>query len=131
WQRYGNNLPQVEFLPARPTSPVFAYPYARSHESLQQLARRDKPHPCFGYKMEFVNPASGGPGMPTMGACIQLLPRGFAGAPYRSTDGTVYSVIEGRGHAVIGGTRFEFGPRDAFVVPSWQTHTLHADEDAV
>lgn len=131
WLRYGNNLLPVEFRPAGATSPVFAYPYARSRESLQQLARVDKPHPCFGHKMGFVNPASGGPAMPTMGACIQLLPRGFSGAPYRSTDGTVYSVIEGRGHAVIGGARFEFAPRDVFVVPSWQTHTLHAAEDAV
>ena len=37
--------------------------------------------PAIGHKMEFVNPASGGPAMPTMGAFIQLLPTGFGGKP--------------------------------------------------
>jgi gentisate 1,2-dioxygenase len=131
WLRYGNNLLPLEFRPAGSTSPVFAYPYARSRDSLEQLARVDKPHPCFGHKMEFVNPATGGPAMPTMGAYLQLLPRGFSGQPYRSTDGTVYSVIEGEGRAVIGGKAFEFSARDTFVVPSWQAHALHASAETV
>jgi len=131
WLRYGNNLLPVEFRLEGMTSPVFAYPYARSRESLAQRARVDKAHACFGYKMEFVNPASGGPAMPTMGAYIQLLPKGYSGKPYRSTDGTVYSVIEGEGRAVIGGKAFEFAPRDAFVVPAWQSHTLHATSETV
>ena len=47
------------------------------------------------------------------------------------TDGAVYSVVEGRGHAEIGGQRFDFGPRDTFVVPSWAPLRLSAAEDAV
>ena len=35
--------------------------------------------------------------MPTIGTFIQLLPSGFATAPYRSTDGTVYVAVEGSG----------------------------------
>jgi gentisate 1,2-dioxygenase len=66
-----------------------------------------------------------------MGAYIQRLPKGFSGQPYRSTDGTVFSVIEGAGRAVIGGASFEFGARDTFVVPSWQAYALHAAEDSV
>jgi gentisate 1,2-dioxygenase len=81
--------------------------------------------------MEFVNPATGGPAMPTMGAYIQLLAKGFSGHPYRSTDGTVYSVIEGSGRAVIGGEAFEFTARDTFVVPSWQSCALSASEETV
>ena len=49
----------------------------------------------------------------------------------RSTDGTVFSVIEGSGRAVIGGKAFEFTARDTFVVPSWQTYALHAAEASV
>jgi gentisate 1,2-dioxygenase len=131
WLRHGNNLRPIEFRPAGATSPVFAYPYARSRESLAQLASVDRPDECFGHKMEFVNPASGGPAMPTMGAYIQRLPKGFSGRPYRSTDGTVYSVIEGEGRAVIGGETFEFTARDTFVVPAWQAHTLQAARDTV
>jgi gentisate 1,2-dioxygenase len=131
WLRYGNNLLPVGFQPRNATSPVFAYPYSRSRESLEQLARADKPHASFGHKLEFVNPARGGPAMPTMGAYIQLLPKGFHGKPYRGTDGTVFSVIEGQGRVVIGGKAFEFSPRDVFVVPAWQTYTLQAAATAV
>jgi gentisate 1,2-dioxygenase len=85
--------------------------------------------------MRYVNPATGGWPMPTIGTFMQLLPAGFQGKPYRSTDGTVFSVVEGEGIAVItrGGQnwRFAFGPRDHFVVPSWHSVRFEAQEDAV
>jgi gentisate 1,2-dioxygenase len=131
WLRYGNNLLPIAFRPRDATSPVFAYPYLRSRQSLLQLAKVDKPHVSHGHKMEFVNPATGGPAMPTMGAYIQRLPKGFSGRPYRSTDGTVFSVIEGSGRVEVKGTTLDFAARDAFVVPSWQAYALHAVEDCV
>jgi gentisate 1,2-dioxygenase len=78
-----------------------------------------------------VNPLTGGAPMPTIGACMQLLPAGFKGRPHRSTDGAVVSVVEGHGSATIGGRRFEFAPRDTFVVPSWAALVLEAIDDAV
>ena len=129
--RYGNNLLPIEFRVRSATSPVFAYPYARSRESLRELARVDSPHACHGYKMEFINPATGGPAMPTMGAYIQSLAKRFSGRPYRSTDATVYSVIDGAGRAVIGGQTLSFIERDVFVVPSWNTCALYAEEETV
>lgn len=129
--RYGNNLLPIEFAVRGATSPVFAYPYVRSCESLAQMAHVDKPNACHGHKMEFINPASGGSAMPTMGAFIQLLPKGFSGRPYRSTDGTVFSVIDGSGRVDIDGKSLRFGERDVFVVPSWQRYSLHADSDTV
>jgi gentisate 1,2-dioxygenase len=129
WLRYGNNLLPIGFQPRDATSPVFAYPYAKSRQSLLQLARVDQPHVSHGHKMEFVNPATGGPAMPTMAAYIQYLPKGFGGRPYRSTDGTVFSVIEGGGRVVLEGETFTFSARDTFVVPSWHRYALHAAED--
>jgi gentisate 1,2-dioxygenase len=129
--RYGNNLLPLEYRLQGASSPVFAYPYRLSHQSLEQLARTDKAHAAHGYKMEFINPASGGPAMPTMGAYLQLLPKGFLGRPYRSTDGTVFSVIDGRGSVSIEGRGFTFGERDVFVVPSWQACALSAEQDTV
>ena len=85
----------------------------------ENYAEDTQPDTCHGYKMQFVNPTTGGPAMPTMGAWIQRLPRGFAGRDYRSTDGTVVHVIEGEGSAVIGGRGFDFVAKDTFVVPSW------------
>src|SRR5467141_3237020 len=38
---------------------------------------------------------------------------------YRSTDGTIYSVVEGEGRVRIGDEAFEYEARDTFVAPSW------------
>jgi gentisate 1,2-dioxygenase len=61
--------------------------------------------------------------MPTMATFMQLLPKGFQGADYRSTDGMVYVCVEGTGETVINGETFNWGPRDTFVVPSWARHS--------
>jgi gentisate 1,2-dioxygenase len=130
--RFGNNLvPVGAGAPFGRTSPIFNYPYARSREALAGLARDQAPDPCHGWKMQFTNPLTGGHAMPTIAAFIQLLPRGFASRTCRSTDGTVYSVVEGEGRARIGGQDFEFQPRDTFVVPSWAPLELMAEEETV
>src|SRR5205085_6634789 len=78
-----------------------------------------------------VNPATGGYPMPTIGAFIQFLPLRFATAPYRSTDATVFFVVEGRGSSTIGDTTMAWQARDIFVAPSWSPVSHTADEDVV
>ena len=130
--RFGSNLvPLGAPAPFGKTSPIFNYPYARSRESLAMLAKDQAPDACHGWKMQFTNPLTGGHAMPTIGAFIQLLPKGFRSQAYRSTDGTVYSVVEGTGTAVIGNERYEFEPRDTFVVPSWMPLSLEAGSESV
>ena len=46
-------------------------------------------------KTRYINPLTGEHATPTMGAFAQLLSAGFCGLPYRSTDSTIYLVIEG------------------------------------
>jgi gentisate 1,2-dioxygenase len=130
--RFGANLaPLGAVAPFGRTSPIFNYPYARSRESLAALAKDADPHPCHGWKMQFVNPLTGGHAMPTIAAFIQLVPKGFVAQPYRSTDGTVYSVVEGRGEVSIGAEKFAFEPRDVFVVPSWMPASVKAESETV
>jgi gentisate 1,2-dioxygenase len=81
--------------------------------------------------MQYVNPATGGYPMPTIGAFVQLLPSGFAGRPSRATDGTVYCVIEGRGRSRVGDQSFAWEAHDVFVVPSWCSVAHEAIDDAV
>jgi gentisate 1,2-dioxygenase len=69
--------------------------------------------------------------MPTIGAFMQLLPKGFASDRYRSTDGTVFVAIEGEGETIIGDTTLRWKPRDIFVVPSWHWHRHRASSEAV
>jgi gentisate 1,2-dioxygenase len=129
--RYGANMLPVDWKPSRPTSPIFSYPYARSREALEQMRKTAEWDPCHGLKMRFANPATGDHAMPTMGTFMQLLPKGFVTAGYRSTDATVFTAVEGRGRTRIGDTVLEWGPRDVFVIPSWARHIHEADEDAV
>ena len=129
--RYGQNMLPVDWRPGGPASPVFAYPYARSREALTVLARNGAPDACHGIKMRYVNPATGEHAMPTIGAFLQLLPGGFATAPYRCTDGTVFSVVEGEGETIVGETTIRWKPRDVFVVPAWHRHTHRAASEAV
>jgi gentisate 1,2-dioxygenase len=130
--RFGNGLaPLGAAAPFGKTSPVFSYPYARSRESLAKLSQDQDPDTGHGWKMEFINPLTGGHAMPTIATFIQLLPKGLRTQPYRSTEGTVYSVVEGEGRATIGGENFEFEPRDTFVVPSWAPLVLEAKSETV
>ena len=129
--RFGHNLLPVDWKPAAKTSPVFNYPYGRSREALAALEKNSAPDPYHGHKLRYVNPASGEPAMPTIGTFIQLLPRGFAGLPYRSTDGAVYVCVEGEGETRVGDTVLRWGPRDIFVVPGWMAHAHRAAKEAV
>jgi gentisate 1,2-dioxygenase len=129
--RYGQNMLPVDWRPSGPASPVFSYPYARSREALATMARNGAPDACHGYKLRYVNPATGGHAMPTIGAFLQLLPAGFATAPYRATDGTIFSVVEGEGETLVGDITIRWKPRDVFVIPSWHRHTHRAGSEAV
>lgn len=129
--RYGANLLPVDFEAGSLSSPIFKYPYSRTREALDRVHRSGPLHPCYGIKMQFSNPVNGGYPMPTIAAFIQFLPSGFHGAPYRSTDATVYTVVEGRGRSRVGETVLEWGKRDIFVVPSWKYVSHEANEDAV
>jgi gentisate 1,2-dioxygenase len=129
--RFGANMAPVDWKPVRTSSPVFNYPYARSREALETLSRHGDPDPCHGYKLRYINPATGGSPMPTVGTFLALLPGGFTTAPYRATDGTVYSVVEGTGETLIGDTAIRWKPRDLFIVPSWHQHRHRAASDAV
>jgi gentisate 1,2-dioxygenase len=72
--------------------------------------------------------------MPTLSTFLQLLPKGFSGAPYRTTENTVYAGVEGSGRIVLGdgaeARTLRWAPRDIFAVPCWVPHRLESDDDA-
>ena len=131
WAEAGANMLPVDYKPVSQTTPIFNYPYAATREALDKLARLRDPDPCLGFMMRYINPVTGGSALPTMTTAMQLLPKGFRTAPYRSTAGTVFSVVEGTGVLKVEGQVFAWGPRDHFVAPSWHRYTLEAQEEAV
>ena len=133
---FGANMLPVRYdAPFGQTSPIFSYPYERTREALHQLESHAAIDAWDGVKLRYVNPATGGAPMPTMATFMQRLPPGFAGKPYRQTDGAVFSVVEGSGTVEIENKdrtwSFDFGPRDHFVIPSWHTSSLHSQSGCV
>lgn len=127
----GYNLIPADYTPTSQTSPIFNYPYRRTREALDQVSRTRDPDPCHGFKMNYINPLNGGSAIPTITTSMQLLPKGFSSTPYRSTAGTVFAVVEGRGTATVGAERFTLEAKDLFVAPSWFPIQIEADTDLV
>jgi gentisate 1,2-dioxygenase len=129
--RFGDNMVPLGYERHSPASPIFNYPYERARDALERMRVRDAWDPCHGLKMRYVNPINGDWAMPTIGTCLQLLPKGFVTQTYRATDATGFTVLEGTGRSYIRGEVYEWRPRDTFVVPSWHDVVHEPDEDAV
>ena len=114
-----------------PHSPILNYKFVHTYETLAALAKESGGSPWDGVTVEFTNPLTGGPAMPTMACFATLLQPGRRTQAHRHTGGVVYHVIQGRGSSVIAGERFDWGPKDTFVVPSWHRYRHRADEEAV
>ena len=113
-------------------TPVINYPYAKMRPILERLKKTGDVDKHHGARVRYANPINGGPVLPTMGAHLALLPQGFKGEPYRSTDGTIFAVAEGTGTTIIDSKPFDWDVNDVFVVPPWKRyqHTI-GGEDAV
>jgi len=128
---YGSGV-LPDSIPARAGStPVINYTYARTRPIVERMKKAgdiDKRH---GARVRYVNPVTGGPVLPTMGANLALLPAGFKGEPYRSTDGTVFVCVEGKGTTKVGDKTLEWSPNDVFVVPPWMRYSHQAAKESV
>lgn len=133
--RYGANMAPLDYEPG-PTEPtkVFVYPFEQTKASLLAIAK-GTPDPHHGFKLRYLNPATGRSPMPTIGAFAQHLPAGFETRAARSTDGTVHVCLQGGGEVRVSGLSGErtwrFQENDVFVVPSWHTLQLRADSDSL
>ena len=112
-------------------TPVINYTYARTRPIVERMMAAgdiDKRH---GARVRYANPVTGGPVLPTMGAWLAMLPKGFRGETYRSTDGAIFVCAEGRGSTDVDGKVLEWGPNDVFVVPPWQRYCHTAGKESV
>lgn len=112
-------------------SPIINYPYRRTREALDCMRQHRQPNPLHGFIIKYLNPLTGDWAMPTLGTWMRLLPKGFVSEPYRSTDSSVFVVVEGGGTVRIGDREFRFEEHDVFVVPSWQPYQMEAYDDTV
>lgn len=112
-------------------TPIINYTYARTRPIIGRMAEAgdiDKRH---GARVRYANPVTGGPVLPTMSANLALLPKGFKGEPYRSTEGVIFVCAEGEGTTTVDGKVLEWGHNDVFVVPPWKRYAHHAEKESV
>lgn len=112
----------------------FRYAWRDVEPILEAYAAGARSDPYDGILLEYVNPMTGGPTLPTLGCALQLLLPGLETRPQRTTSSAVYHVIRGSGVTVVGDRTLEWGPRDSFVIPNWAEHRFvnrAADADAL
>jgi gentisate 1,2-dioxygenase len=129
--RYGSGglRPAWGETPSAPHSPLMHYPWLQTKATLDRLAQSEAGSPHDGVIMEYTNPVTGGPVMPTIACYVQVLkPRQHTTA-HRHLGSTIYHVIGGEGASFVGGTRLAWGDKDSFCVPSWTPHE-HVNESA-
>lgn len=129
--RYGSGVMPDGTDTSSKQSPIVNYPYSVIRPVLERLQRAGEIDPRHGARVRYSNPFNGGWVTPTMGAHISLLPKGFKGRDYRSTDGTVFACVEGRGRTRLGTSALEWREGDVFVIPTWNTYHHETDTGAV
>lgn len=102
-------------------SPMFVYRWENTHAALQNM-RDYEGSPYDGIIVEYTNPTTGGPVMPTMSFRSQLLRPGEHTLSHRHISSSLYCVLKGSGYSIIEGEKFEWTENDVFAVPGWKWH---------
>ncbi|GAB3365354.1 cupin domain-containing protein [Modestobacter lapidis] len=109
-------------------SQLMNYRWADTSAELDRLAAAtDDPL----IRVEYVDPETGASVLPTMACAVHRVRAGRRSAPVRRAGNAIYVAYQGSGSSVIGGERFDWGPGDMFVVPSWVPveHAAHEQAD--
>lgn len=110
-----------------PAQPILRYPWEQMRDMLHTIGK-DEQDPYDGVLLDYVNPLTSGPTLPTMSCRAQLLYANTRTRAHRATSSTIYYVISGEGTSVINGIEFSWSKGDVFVVPpwAWHEHSAHA-----
>ncbi len=113
-------------------SPLMIYSWDQTAEALHELRDRDG-SPYEGIALEYTNPQTGGPVMPTLSCRVQLIRKGEKLKARRVTGSSVFHVVQGKGRSVIEGKTFDWEKGDIIALPSWaqHAHSNTGTEDAI
>lgn len=100
----------------------FRYAWSEIEPLLHAYADAGQADLYDGVILEYVNPMTGGPTLPTMSCRIQLLAPGLETQPHRHTSSAFYFVVRGSGSTTVDGQTLAWSERDSFVVPNWSRH---------
>jgi gentisate 1,2-dioxygenase len=103
-------------------SPILAYTRDRAEEALQQAAGLE-PDPFDDVILEYQNPLTGAPALPTIGTALQMLRPGVRCKTHRHTGSVVYYIVRGSGSTTIDGQTFDWDKGDFLALPPWAEHS--------
>jgi gentisate 1,2-dioxygenase len=110
------------------------YPYIYKWRDAREVLAAMEPaewDPHEGFVLDYVDPVSGGPTLPTIACRLHQLPAGRATARQRETSSRIYYVVQGAGRTVAQEKALRWGPGDTFVIPGWSWSEHSAETDAV
>ena len=109
----------------------YLYKGAEARELLFDLGASER-DPSGTYVVDYVNPATGGPTMPSIACRLHRIPGGTETRRKRTTPNTIFHVVEGKGQTAGGPRTLAWTKGDLFVVPGWTWHKhIASDGDAV
>ena len=95
-------------------------------EETQKAVAKAATDEFFGRTLELPAPT-----MPTILLKVHGWSAGWRNRPYRRTANTVHVVMQGEGHSLINGQRFDWGFGDTLAIPAWSRVEHRAQSDVV
>jgi len=108
-------------------SPLLVYPWDRTETALRELAELEASEG--GVTVEYNNPVTGGPVLPTIGCFAHLLRPGGVTRPQRTNASAILHVVRGRGTTIVGDQKLEWETGDVLAIPHW-TWVHHENRSA-
>jgi gentisate 1,2-dioxygenase len=108
-------------------SPLLVYPWDRAEAALAELAEVDKSDG--GVIVEYNNPVTGGPVLPTIACYAHMLRPGGVTRARRTNASAIVHVVRGRGRTIVGDQKLEWETGDCLAVPHW-TWVRHENRSA-
>lgn len=126
YRQFGSGLMRpVGARNSGPASPVLAYTKDRAIAALEAMSVLE-PDPYDDIILEYQNPLTGGPAMPTIGTRLQMLRPGVETKAHRHTGSVVYYAVEGEGSMMIDDKQYDWAAGDFIALPPWARHA-HAN----
>ena len=117
-----------------PAAEFFHYKWSDTYRRLKALVEAAAPDRFDGYLLEYRNPTTEGPTMPTIQCALSLLRPRQETEAHRHTSTVIYHAFRGSGSSFVGDERFDWEAGDSFVVPLWYPHrhvNRAASEEAI
>ncbi len=111
------NQPAKDADPRRASTPDLAYlSWAEARRSLERVPELE------------LEAADGGSVGPTVSVRARRIAPGQKTLEVRHTGASAFVCAEGSGKVRVGDKTFDVGPRDIFVIPSWEWHSFESEK---